>query len=118
MQVLGIAWIGVWTEQAVALRTLFGDVMGMAATKDEADAGWFQLADGVRVDVYGGGDDWHRFFGTAPAVGFLVDDAIAARTEMESAGVVFLTETQTEDGATWAHFRGPDGNVYEILSRR
>lgn len=44
MQVLGIAWIGVWSERAQELRAIFGDVMGMDATKDEPEAGWFQLA--------------------------------------------------------------------------
>lgn len=118
MRVLGIAWLGIRTAQASALRTLFGDVMGMSVIRDDPGAAWFRLGDGVRVDVYSHNDDWHAFFGTAPAIGFLVDDAAAARAELEAVGMTFLTNTQRHGGEVWAHFRGPDGNIYEILSRR
>jgi catechol 2,3-dioxygenase-like lactoylglutathione lyase family enzyme len=117
VRVLGIAWIGVRSAQASALRTLFGDVMGMSVVRDDPSAARFRLADGVRVDVYSHDDAWHAFFGTAPAVGFLVDDAAAARVELEAVGMTFLSDMQRDGREVWAHFRGPDGNVYEILSR-
>ncbi len=51
-------------------------------------------------------------------MGFRVDDVRAARAEMEAAGVEFLGPVQRPEGATWNHFRGPNGNVYEIIARR
>jgi hypothetical protein len=32
--------------------------------------------------------------------------------------VVFLGPVQRSEGAALSHFRGPDGNVYEIIARR
>ncbi|TWF80512.1 hypothetical protein FHX44_116455 [Pseudonocardia hierapolitana] len=40
-----------------------------------------------------------------------------ARTELETAGIEFFTDTQRDDSGSWFHFRGPDGNVYELISR-
>jgi hypothetical protein len=34
----------------------------------------------------------------------------------ETAGVELLTELERDRDAEWCHFRGPDGNVYEIVS--
>lgn len=50
-------------------------------------------------------------------VGFLVDDFAAARVALIAQGAVFLGEPQAEGGATWCHYRAPDGNVYEIMQR-
>ncbi len=47
-----------------------------------------------------------------------MDDVEEARAEMEAAGVEFLGPVQRSEGAAWSHFRGPDGNVYEIIARR
>jgi hypothetical protein len=47
---------------------------------------------------------------TEPVVGFAVSDLPAAVQELRSAGVELLGEP----GPTWQHFRGPDGNVYEL----
>jgi hypothetical protein len=37
---------------------------------------------------------------------------------MEAAGVDFFDDEvqRADDGNAWAHFRAPDGNVYEITS--
>ncbi len=51
----------------------------------------------------------------SPCVGFLVDDADAMRASLEAAGIEFLWETQRDGAIAWAHFRGPDGAVYELI---
>jgi hypothetical protein len=38
----------------------------------------------------------------------------AARSELEGRGLEFIGPTCGEPGERWAHFRGPDGNVYEM----
>jgi len=44
-----------------------------------------------------------------------VDDIASARAEMESQGIEFIGPTEVmEDGYAWAHFRGPDGFIYEL----
>jgi catechol 2,3-dioxygenase-like lactoylglutathione lyase family enzyme len=47
-----------------------------------------------------------------PVVGFAVRDLPAAVDELRRAGVELLGEP----GPTWQHFRGPDGNVYELVT--
>ena len=77
----------------------------------------FRLEDGTEIHVYGPRDEFHEFFGTAPVVGFLVDDVASARLEMEAAGIEFIGPTQHGESERWSHFLGADGNVYELLSR-
>jgi len=51
-------------------------------------------------------------FATGPVVGFAVRDLAAAVEELRRAGVELLGEP----GPMWQHFRGPDGNVYELVT--
>jgi hypothetical protein len=48
--------------------------------------------------------------------GFWVDDVAQTRAEMEAKGVDFIGPTATAGRSTWAHFRAPDGTVYEITT--
>ena len=54
-------------------------------------------------------------FGESPCVGFVVRDTDAMRDRLEAAGIAFLWETQRDGAIAWAHFRGPDGAVYELI---
>ena len=45
----------------------------------------------------------------------VVDDTDAMRERLEAAGTAFLWETQRDGAIAWAHFRGPDGAVYELI---
>lgn len=54
----------------------------------------------------------------APVAGFLVDDVEVARREMESKGVLFIGPIHGSAAAGWSHFFGPDGHVYEVMSRK
>jgi len=77
----------------------------------------FAFPDGTEVEVWRPENEFHSFFGTGPVVGLRVDDVEAARTGMEAAGVEFLSPVQRPEGVAWSHFRGPDGNVYEIIAQ-
>jgi len=69
------------------------------------------------VEVFGPGDTGHEHFDAGPVAGFLVDDVREARADLEAAGISFLSPVQeSDDGAAWSHFRGPDGNVYEVTT--
>jgi hypothetical protein len=47
--------------------------------------------------------------------GFLVDNVPDAATELRSAGIEILFQSEMDDsGNAWVHFRGPDGNIYEF----
>jgi len=51
-------------------------------------------------------------FDTGPVIGFAARDLPAAVAELQAAGIELLGEA----GPTWQHFRGPDGNVYELVA--
>ena len=69
------------------------------------------------MEVWRPEDDFHSFFTAGPVVGFRVDDVEQARARMEATGIEFFGLVQRSEGASWTHFRGPDGNVYEIIGR-
>lgn len=111
-----LGWLGVRTERFEETVSLYRDLLGLEPYHADGTSVRFRLADGAQLHVYGPEDDDHRFFGTAPVVGIVVDDVPVLRQRMESAGIEFLTELEQDGGSAWCHFRGPDGNVYEIIS--
>lgn len=111
-----LGWLGLRTERFEETVSLYRDVLGLEPFQADTESVRFRLGDGTQLHVYGPNDDDHRFFGTAPVVGLIVDDVPALRERMEAAGIEFLTELEEDSGSAWCHFRGPDGNVYEIIS--
>jgi catechol 2,3-dioxygenase-like lactoylglutathione lyase family enzyme len=111
-----LGWLGVRTERFEETVSLYRDVLGLEPFRADAGSARFRLADGTELHVYGPADDDHRFFGTAPVVGLVVDDVPATRARMEAAGVTFLTDLEVAGDSVWCHFRGADGNVYELIS--
>ncbi|MGH3056756.1 MAG: VOC family protein [Gaiellaceae bacterium] len=116
MSVQGLGWLGVRTDRFGETVSLYRDVLGLEPFHADEASVRFRLDNGAELHVYGPADDDHRFFGTAPVVGLAVEDAAATRERLEAAGITFLTELECDADAAWCHFRGPDGNVYEIIS--
>ncbi len=114
MEVRSLAFCGVRTDKMGQMRTLFGDVMNMKATKQEADMLIWRLPDGGLVEVFGKNEPEHQDFTTGPVIGFLVDDALAAHDELVSAGLELLGPLTYVGDRAYCFFRAPDGNVYEI----
>ena len=117
MSVQGLGWLGVRTERFEETVSFYRDVLGLDAFRVDETSVRFRLGDGTELHVYGPADTDHEFFGTAPAVGLTGDDVPAVRRRMEAAGFEFLTPVEHAGASAWCHFRGPDGNVYEIISR-
>lgn len=109
--------MGVRTERFQEMVSFYRDVLGLETLKDEPNAAWFCLADGTEVHVDGPGDEDHDFFGPGTVVGLLVDDFESTRKQMLAAGIEFIGPVQRDGEDVWNHFRGPDGNIYEILHR-
>jgi hypothetical protein len=78
----------------------------------EADFWVFELPDRRHVEIFGSSYRGKEHFGTGPVVGFAVRDLPAAVDELRRAGVELLGEP----GPTWQHFRGPDGNICELVT--
>ncbi len=45
---------------------------------------------------------------------FQVEDLRAARKELESRGVEFVTDVDGNESEAWTYFRGPDGYLYDL----
>ncbi len=118
MKVEGLGWLGIRTERFEETARFFREVMGLEETRRERDVVGFAFPDGAEMEVWRPEDEFHSCFGTGPVVGLRVDDVEEARAEMEAAGVAFLGPVQRSEVAPGGHFRGPDGNVYEIIARR
>jgi catechol 2,3-dioxygenase-like lactoylglutathione lyase family enzyme len=117
MSVEGLGWLGVRTDRFDETVSLYRDILGLDAFHIDGTSVRFHLGDATEFHVYGPEDTDHEFFGVAPVVGFVVDDVPMVRRRMQAAGIEFLTAVEHAGASAWCHFRGPDGNVYEIISR-
>ena len=117
MALRSYVWMGVRTPRFAETVAFYRDLLGLEVIRDGGSAVWFRLADGDELHVYAEADEDHAFFGPGPVVGFLVDDLAATRALMLGHGVEFIGEPQREGRSAWQHFRGPDGNVYELMER-
>jgi catechol 2,3-dioxygenase-like lactoylglutathione lyase family enzyme len=117
MKVLGIDWLGVRTEESREMLQMFQEVMGLKVVhrEDENEFIVLQTSEGDRVELYGPKSKYNTHFAEAPVVGFRVDDIEGAREELKAKGIELIGEiNRGRGGSAWQHFRGPDGNLYEL----
>lgn len=115
MKALGLAWLGIPTDDFEGTVAFLRDVLGLTVEREDEDFAILRLPDGEAVEVFGPAQRDAEQFSTGPVVGFRVDDVRHAREEMEARGVEFVGPVHEVDGGTaWSHFRGPSGKVYEI----
>ena len=115
MKVTGIVWMGVRTGAYRQLRELFATTMGMPISRQSEGVAWFVLGGGEEIQIYDDSDVDHTFFADGPVVGFEVDDFGGALDDLAEAGVELIGDGDTDGERRWQHFRGPDGNIYEII---
>jgi len=114
----GLGWAGTRTDRFAETTAFFRDVLGLPVAHASGHQVVFALPGDALLEVFGPGDPDHDHFSTGPVVGFFVDDIEAARDELERAGVELLGPLGgTKETGQWAHFRAPDGNVYELTAR-
>lgn len=114
MKIKGLTWLGTRTSKFNAMLKLYQKVMGMHLKHQEPGFIVLELPNGDKVELFGEESSYNTFF-THPVAGFLVEDIDSARVEMEAHGIEFIGPTEREpDGNAWAHFRAPDGFIYEL----
>ena len=114
MKVKGLVWLGTRTAQFEQMLTFCQNVMGLTPTFLEPGFAALDMPNGDRFEIFEANSP-HNTFMTHPVVGFLVDDIVAGRAEMEAHGIEFIGPIhKDEDGYAWSHFRAPDGFVYEL----
>jgi catechol 2,3-dioxygenase-like lactoylglutathione lyase family enzyme len=115
VEIIKLAWLGTRTENADATVAFFRDVLGLRLVVDEPGFWVLKLPDGGKVEIFGPDRDINRHFTTGPVAGFLVDDVDRATAELRSAQVEIVYGPEADEkGNAWVHFRGPDGNIYEL----
>jgi predicted enzyme related to lactoylglutathione lyase len=116
MEIKGLVWVGTATERYDATVAFFRETLGLSVFHQSPALTVLRTPGGEWVEVFGPGHQHYGEFDTGPVVEFQVDDLDAARAELEGRGVEFLHENHSWEEFTWAHFRGPDGNIYGITS--
>jgi len=117
MQIKGVSWVGVKTDQYAAMAGFFRDVVGLKAIVERQDFVVFRMPNGDQVELFGpdGPDPAEQFAHNDVVAGLLVDDIEAATAELGQAGIELIGEgTTNESGYAWQHFRAPDGKVFEL----
>jgi catechol 2,3-dioxygenase-like lactoylglutathione lyase family enzyme len=108
--------MGVRTKEFAGMVKLFRDTLGLELTHAEEEFAVLGTRDGDKVEVFGPHSKYNKHFSSAPVVGFLIDDMDEARKRIRKAGLELIGEVKKgENGYAWQHFRGPDGNIYEIV---
>jgi catechol 2,3-dioxygenase-like lactoylglutathione lyase family enzyme len=121
MQVRNIRWVGIPTTNYEAMVTFLRETMGLRVSFQEATTAELSTQDGDQVQVMAPGDPYFEFFtqeATGPVPLFEVDDVHRARAELEAEGIEIVGAPGRDNGWEWVHFRAPDGNLYELGSRR
>jgi catechol 2,3-dioxygenase-like lactoylglutathione lyase family enzyme len=114
MKIKGIVWLGTRTSNFDTMVNLYRNILGLEITYQEPGFVVVDLPNGDRIEVFGDDSSYNTFF-TNPVAGFLVDDIVTARAEMESQGIEFIGPTEfARDGKAWADFHAPDGFIYEL----
>lgn len=114
MRVLGLTWLGTRAERFDETVRFAEEVLGLRRSFGQAGLVGFELPDGSLYEIFAPD---HPAGGHPPVGvvgGFEVDDPVAARAELEAAGVE-VSELYRAGAGAWVYFRAPDGNLYEIV---
>jgi hypothetical protein len=117
MHVQGIAWVGTRTDRWPETVEMLERGLGLRRSHDLPGIAVFALDNGDTVEVFTTDEPDHLHFTTGPVVGFAVDDIESARAELDAAGIDLIGPVQRGGGMAWQHFRGADGNVWELTAK-
>ena len=119
MQVTGLGWMGVITEDFSATLEFFAQILGLSLShRDESkELAHFRLQSGQLLEIFGPSnrqrkEKYRRFDG--PALGFEVQNIEFARGEMIARGVNFITGIEKWQDAAWSMFLGPEDKLLAI----
>jgi catechol 2,3-dioxygenase-like lactoylglutathione lyase family enzyme len=113
MRVLGYTWAGVRTANLESAARFFADVLGLSLIHEGQGLVQLELPSGQMFEVFGSESRYYKLH-ACPVLAFQVVDVRAARKELESLGVEFVTDIDGNESEAWFYFRGPDGYLYEL----
>jgi catechol 2,3-dioxygenase-like lactoylglutathione lyase family enzyme len=113
MRVLGYTWAGVRSPDLKSAAHFFTEVLGLSVSYQNKGMVQFELPSGQLFEVFGSESRFYPLH-VCPVLAFQVEDVRAARTELTSRGVTFVTDVEGNELEAWTYFRGPDGLLYEL----
>jgi catechol 2,3-dioxygenase-like lactoylglutathione lyase family enzyme len=116
MRVLGYTWAGVRTNDLKSAAHFFSDFLGLSLINEGKGLAQFEAPSGQLFEIFGPESRYYQLH-ACPVLAFQVEDVRAARKELESRGVEFVTEIDGNESEAWTYFRGPDGYLYELWQR-
>jgi predicted enzyme related to lactoylglutathione lyase len=114
----GIDFIAFPTKDAEAAKKFYGDTLGLPFGKQWGEMPTYEFETGavtialMQVDAFG-----IEFSPNTTPLEFHVDDFDAAKAELESRGVEFVTDVIDSGVCKQAIFQDPDGNALAIHHR-
>jgi catechol 2,3-dioxygenase-like lactoylglutathione lyase family enzyme len=113
MRVLGYTWAGVQTGDLKFASHFFADVLGLSLIHEGKELVQFEMPSGQLFEIFGSESRYYQLH-ACPVLAFQVEDVRAAKKELESRGVKFVTDVDGNESEAWVYFRGPDGYLYEL----
>jgi len=113
MRVLGYTWAGVRSTDLESTVRFFAETLGLSLIEQHEGLAQFVMPSGQIFEVFGSKSRYYQLH-ACPVLGFQVDDVRAARNQLESAGVEFVTDVVGDGSEAWTYFHGPDSYVYEL----
>ena len=113
MRVLAYTWAGVRSPDLKSAAHFFTEVLGLSVSYQNNGVVQFELPSGQLFEVFGSESRFYPLH-ACPVLAFQVEDVKAARTELISQGVAFVTDVEGNELEAWTYFRGPDGLLYEL----
>jgi hypothetical protein len=119
----GIVWLGVRTKKFDEVLDFYQNKMSLPVLHEASGFKALELPNGDRIAIFSeeyeseDGNDY-RHFSIGPVVGFLLDNIEEAKVEMEAEGIEFIGPIGDGNDSKWAHFRGVDGNTYELTQMK
>lgn len=108
--------MGVKTAKFVEMKNFLQNVVGYVVKHEEEGFAAYLTPQGQRFEVFAENYPGKEHFTTGPVPGFEVKDFAAAVAWLKENQIEVLGDIVTsKSGTRWAHFRGPDGNVYEFV---
>src|SRR3954451_21689636 len=112
MNVTGVDFICIPTEDYDRADGFYGDVLGLARSKrwGNMPAGEFETGT-VTIAVMQSDAFGIEFHPHTHPIALQVDDVAAARAALEAQGISFAADTMDSGVCHMAHFKDPDGNA-------
>lgn len=120
MRVKGLVWLGIPADDHAGAVEFFTETLGLEVAFDEAGTTELSAANDDRIQVFGPGHRYFRFYrdrGASIVPLFEVSNLAEARAELARSGVEVFGEPEADGAWEWLTCRAPDGNIYSLGAR-